>query len=200
MNLSRKNSKFYHVLGAIAALLVPAIAVGLEVPNAFTTGTPIRAADMNENFEAVGEELAALRGEIDALKSRLTPGTPSDLPQAPNSTNTHVIYRARSAGLVTAIPTGDSYREIDSTIYRGSAVDSDNWTILCPEHLPECSAATRSHEGVAVSFVVRADDYFRVGYDGPATSARMRLVWQPLYGDDPPNGGPELVRTGVPPE
>src|ERR1700759_3016778 len=63
----RKNWRW---LVAAAAVFVPGIVTGaLSLPYTFSAGQPIRAAEVNANFEA-------LRARLDALGSAATPAAP----------------------------------------------------------------------------------------------------------------------------
>ena len=57
-------------LGAAAALLVPGIAVAaLDVPHTWSTGDPLVADELNENFAAVEEEFNALEAALADLSA-----------------------------------------------------------------------------------------------------------------------------------
>lgn len=56
-------------LGIAAAILVPAVAVGLTTPNVFSDGEVLTAAKLNENFAAIEDDVNSLRSEVLALQS-----------------------------------------------------------------------------------------------------------------------------------
>ncbi len=59
-----KASKTGALLGTLGALLVPAVAISaLNVPHSFSSGDPISASQMNENF-------AAIKATVDALEAK----------------------------------------------------------------------------------------------------------------------------------
>jgi len=193
MSIFRKPNRLYSVLGVGCALLVPALAVGLEIPNAFTSGTAIRAADVNENFNAIGEELADLRSQIEALQSKLKLGARQSLFVLTDETSA-VIFQAKTAGFVTLIPGGSGYGNIDPRLKVGDAIGSDNWSVTCGA--TDCSGQSRVNDGDTLTLQVAANEYF-IAYQGGATStSSVQVIWQPIYGDDPANGGPTLIRSG----
>lgn len=196
MNFAKKYYRSFQVLGVGAALLVPALAVGLEVPNSFTAGAPIRAVDVNENFRELAEEVTALREELDALKESLKPGTRVQLTQL-DETNTSAIYQARSSGVILLFPAGTGYGNIATRITTGTAVADDDWTLLCGS--TECQVGTRVLDGNANSLLVSAGEYVRVLQGGATGTGHARVHWQPLYGEDSANTAPRLIRTGTPP-
>jgi len=60
---SRINTK-WRWLVALGAVFVPAVVTGaVTVPHTFSSGTPIHAAEVNENFEALRAKLDALSGQ-----------------------------------------------------------------------------------------------------------------------------------------
>jgi hypothetical protein len=194
MSVSLKPNKLYSVLGVGCALLVPALAVGLEIPNAFTAGTAIRAADMNENFEAIGEELAALRSEVETLQAKVKLGERSRLIELDVDTSA-AVFQAKSDGLITTLAGGSGLNSVASTIRIGTAMGTDNWSVTCEGE--GCSALSKSEPGGTLTVQVAAGEYFVVSQEGAAGAAFARVAWQPLFGDDPANGGPTLIRSGA---
>ncbi len=69
---------------ALAAVFVPGIATGaLTLPHVFMPGTPIRAADVNANFEAIRQKsdsteagLAAVQSSVSTLQGQVAALTP----------------------------------------------------------------------------------------------------------------------------
>ncbi len=72
-----KRRSTWHWLGALGAVLVPAVVTAaLTLPNTFTAGTVIKSADMNANFAAVvthansvDTSIAALQTQVAALQA-----------------------------------------------------------------------------------------------------------------------------------
>jgi len=73
-----KRSPSVRVLGILAAVLVPALAVAaFNLPHGFTSGEVLTAANLNSNFNAVKQELEALQARVTALEN--SSSTKSDL-------------------------------------------------------------------------------------------------------------------------
>jgi len=196
MNFAKKYDRSFQVLGVGAALLVPALAVGLEIPNSFTAGAPIRAADVNENFRELAEEVTALREELDALKENLQPGARVQLGQLDETNNT-AIYQAKSTGLVLLFPAGPGYRDIGVRVTTGASVADDGWTMMCGSS--QCPTTSRVFDGATSVNLVSAGEFFRVAQGGATGTGHARVHWQPLYGEDAAATAPTLIRTGTPP-
>jgi hypothetical protein len=197
MNFFRKPHSIYQVLGVGLALLLPALAVGLEIPNSFTAGTPIRAADVNENFEAVAEELAALRAEVEALKEQAAIGPRVALTTL-SAENNGAIFLAKSAGVVTITSGGSGFGNVAVDARNGLAIASDNWTLTCGG-TSGCPVIARAREGNSTDMLVAAGEYFLIALNAAETTATSRVTWQPIHGADAANGQPELIREGIRP-
>ena len=197
MSVSLKPNRLYSALGVGCALLVPALAVGLEIPNAFTSGTAIRAADVNENFEAIGEELAALRSEVETLQAKVKLGERSPLIILDVDTSA-AVFQVKSDGFITVLAGGSGLGSISTVVRIGTAIGTDNWSVTCEGD--NCSMLSRSEPGGTLTVPVAAGEYFVVYQDGATGEAFARVTWQPLFGEDPANGRPTLIRSGALPE
>jgi hypothetical protein len=62
----RKSWKWLVALGAV---FVPASVLAVSVPNSFTAGTPILAAEMNANFAALETAVTALEASVAAVET-----------------------------------------------------------------------------------------------------------------------------------
>jgi hypothetical protein len=70
-SMSKKRS-YWHWLGALGAVLVPAIVTAaLTLPNTFTAGTVIKAADVNANFAAVVTHASGVDTSIASLQTQV---------------------------------------------------------------------------------------------------------------------------------
>lgn len=75
--MDRKKRSYWHWLGILGAVLVPALATAaLVVPNTFTANTVIKSADVNANFTAVvthangvDTSIATLQSQVAALQA-----------------------------------------------------------------------------------------------------------------------------------
>lgn len=75
--MDRKKRSYWHWLGILGAVLVPALATAaLVVPNTFTANTVIKASDVNSNFAAVvthangvDTAIATLQSQVAALQA-----------------------------------------------------------------------------------------------------------------------------------
>jgi|GEM_PF-2542317 len=85
-----------------SALFSSAQAFTFTVPNSFSTGTPIKAADMNANFQSLQEELRRL-GNISGFGASLTGGGAEGW-TVTNTSSDNVIY-----GLVGNVTQGGKY-------------------------------------------------------------------------------------------
>ena len=67
-----KRRSTWHWLGALGAVLVPAVVTAaLTLPNTFTAGTVIKSADMNANFAAVVTHANGVDTSITALQTQM---------------------------------------------------------------------------------------------------------------------------------
>lgn len=75
--MARQKRSYWHWLGVVCAVLVPAVVTAaLTLPNTFTAGTPIKAADMNANFQAIVTHdnsldlmFTQLQGQVNGLQA-----------------------------------------------------------------------------------------------------------------------------------
>jgi len=67
-----KRRSTWHWLGALGAVLVPAVVTAaLTLPNSFTAGTVIKAADMNANFNAVVTHANTVETNLGTLQTQV---------------------------------------------------------------------------------------------------------------------------------
>lgn len=198
MRASTKPNKLYHLLGLGAALLVPALAVGLPSQlTEFTAGTVISADDMNANFQAIAADLEDLRTRVAELEAKNELGARVEL-LAVDESNPGAIFEAHSDGMVTATPGGSGYGDI-TLIGRagdGQSVD-DPWAITCSSE--SCGHRMRGRDGDGIGFLVQAGQLFSVEASNAAGTATATIYWQPIHGEDADGEGPELVLLGTPP-
>jgi hypothetical protein len=70
--MDRKKRSYWHWLGVLGAVLVPALATAaLVVPNTFTANTVIKSADVNANFAAVVTHANGVDTAITTLQSQV---------------------------------------------------------------------------------------------------------------------------------
>ncbi len=195
MKAFKKSARLYSVIGVGCALLVPALAVGLEIPRSFTSGTAIRAADMNENFDAIAEDVNDLREQLEALQARLTVGPQRALLDLTEAAPT-AIFHVKTSGVISILPAGSGFGNVGTNIRAGDAVSGSNqWELTCGNGA--CSLQSRGQEGTSTNLAVSAGQFVLLTA-GAAGSAVGRVVWTPLYGPDPSGQEPELVRAGAP--
>jgi hypothetical protein len=177
----------------------------LTLPNTFQAGALLSAADLNENFSAVGDELAAqaaligglqqtvtelsaqvttLQGQVTAMQVGelvdLTPGTTNDV----NVATPTRVWLAEAGGVVVAIPNGGSHTSGDYNMFIGDPEEGDG----CPG--TACVRVARSVEGDSFTAAVPPGAHFTVVADLPAdATATVEVLFMPL-GD----GAPTLVR------
>jgi len=67
-----KRRSTWHWLGALGAVLVPAVVTAaLTLPNSFTAGTVIKAADVNANFNAVVTHANTVETNLGTLQTQV---------------------------------------------------------------------------------------------------------------------------------
>ncbi len=101
-------SRPYKYLGIAGALLLPAGAVALTIPNLFSNGDVLTASALNENFAAIEGELNQLRTDVTALQAALDAKASGDditqLNSAVSSLQSSLNQKASTAS-VTALQT-----------------------------------------------------------------------------------------------
>jgi hypothetical protein len=199
-NTSKMTHPLLRILGIGGA--VPAIAVAaLTLPNTFQAGALLSAADLNENFSAVGDELAAQAALITSLQQTvaeleaqsttlqtqvaamqvgslvaLTPFGVNDV----NVANPVRVWQAGSAGVVVAVPNGGSHTAGDYNLYIGDPEEGEG----CPSDT--CTRVARSVEGDSFTAAVPAGARFTVTADLPAdATATVDVHFMPLGGSAP---------------
>lgn len=195
MKAFKKSARLYSAIGVGCALLVPALAVGLEIPRSFTAGSAIRAADMNENFDAIAADVNDLREQLEAVQAKLKVGPQrvlSELTEAAPG----AIYQVKTSGVISILPAGSGFGDVGTNIRAGDAVSGTNeWELTCGN--TTCNLQSRGQSGTSTNLAVGAGQFVLLTA-GAAGSAFGRILWTPLYGPDPAGQEPELIRSGAP--
>lgn len=85
-----RSSKRWRWIGVVLAVAVPSVLVA-AVPHMFTASTPIKSTEVNANFAALDQQIAALQGKVTTLES-------GNAPLLAGAAKAWVLFQGNGAG------------------------------------------------------------------------------------------------------
>ncbi len=170
------------ILGVSVALLVPAAAVALTLPNTFSEGDALSASQMNANFDTLRVEMESLQAELADLRSReaFELGETTEIGSVLRESSSR--YQVLGDGLFMTRPGGGSASR--KTIVTDTRICQTASTAGCLVG-PRASAG-----GDALTFSARAGEYVTIIVEGGENEDGIAVYWTPLTAE---TAAPTLV-------